>query len=217
MTVKQLYSRESVQAIDRMIISRGLPGPSLMQRAGQAAFDVLVAKWPQTKKVLIFCGVGNNAGDGYVLARLLVDANIAVDVVQVGATDKFKSDALTAYNNYLNTNSKPLQWDKNNVYNSQIVVDALFGTGLNSPLHEEYYDVVNYINQQHLPVLSLDIPSGLDANTGLPLGIAVHADVTVTFIAYKKGLFLGEAQQYCGEIVLDELGVNPRDYQEIVP
>lgn len=217
MTVKNLYSRESVRAIDQLVLARGLPGSSLMQRAGQAAFDVLISMWPQTKKALIFCGIGNNAGDGYILARLLLEAGISVDVIQVGATDKFKGDALIAYNDFLYTGSKPLQWDNNAAYDAEIIVDALFGTGLNNALKGDYFDVVKYINTRRLPVLALDIPSGLDANTGLPLGIAVHADVTVTFIAYKIGLFIGDAKQYCGKIVLDELGVNPSEYQGIRP
>lgn len=217
MTVKRLYSRESVRAIDQLVISRGTLGYSLMQRAGQAAFDVLISIWPQTTKVLIFCGTGNNAGDGYVVAQLLLAAGISVDVVQVGNADKFTGDALTAYANFLRTGVKLLQWDKSCHYEAQIIIDALFGTGLNSQLQNDYFDVVTYINQQHLPVLALDIPSGLDANTGMPLGIAVHADVTVTFIAYKIGLFMGDAKQYCGKVILDELGVKPEDYEGISP
>lgn len=217
MTVKQLYSKESVRAIDQLVISHGTSGYSLMQRAGKAAFDVLVSMWPQTKKVLIFCGIGNNAGDGYVLARLLLEASIEVDVLQIGDTYKFKDDALTAYSDFLHTGAKPSRWNKNTSYDAQIIIDALFGTGLNSSLEGDYFDVVDYINQQYQPVLALDIPSGLDANTGMPLGIAVHADVTITFIAYKKGLFFGDAKQYCGTVILDEIGVNPLDYQGIAP
>jgi len=217
MTVKKLYSKESVRAIDQLVIARGVPGYNLMQRAGQAAFDMLLSRWPQIKKVLIFCGVGNNAGDGYVLALLLLKKDIVVDVVQVGTAAKFKNDALTAYTDFLHAGFKPSQWDKNVKYAAEIVVDALFGTGLNSPVQGEYLDVVNYINQQQQPVLALDIPSGLDANTGMPLGVAVHAAVTITFIAYKMGLFVGDAKQYCGEVILNDLGINPSEYQGINP
>ncbi len=201
----KLYTREEARAIDQKLIKQGIPGYELMSRAGASATKELLTKWPDTKSVIIFCGFGNNAGDGFIVASLLKDANIKVKVISIGDIAKFTADALLAYQSAVKSNVPIEAWDSNTKYSADIFVDALLGTGLNKPIKGAVLDCVNYINSQTVPVLSIDIPTGLDANTGIPLYIAIHANVTVTFIVLKKGLFTDIATQYCGKIILAPL------------
>ncbi len=202
---KQLFTREQARAKDQELISGGIPGYELMTRAGEAAVQCLEAKWPDAKRMVIFCGLGNNAGDGYVIARICVLAGHDVLVIQVGSTEKLSGDALTAYQDAVAVGLIIKPWDVQEKYTADVFVDALLGTGLNQPIEGDILQVVYFLNSHNTSVLAVDIPTGLDANTGLPLGDAVRADVTVTFIVYKQGLFSGKAENYCGEVVLAKL------------
>ena len=209
---RELYSREEVRKLDEIALKEfSIPGIALMERAGERAFDILKQKWPEARQLAIFCGVGNNGGDGYVLARLALENNYKVVVYQLGDVSKIKGDALIAYNAAIKKGVAPILWQNNPIV-ADVIVDAILGTGLSAPLSGAWLEVVRQINSYKIPVLSLDIPTGLDANTGNPLGAAICSTITATFIGNKRGMFTGKARDYCGEIFFSSLDVPTEIY-----
>lgn len=183
-----------------------MSGLQLMHSAGLAAFNALRQRWPSQRSVTVFCGGGNNAGDGYVVAKLALAAGFAATVYTTVPLEQMKGDALTVYREFIEVGGSVLDFDGNKVADG-VIVDALLGTGLSRPVSEEYARVISWINQSGNPVLAIDVPSGLHADTGCVMGCAVKADLTVTFIALKCGLYTGLAGDYCGDIVCSSLNV----------
>jgi len=210
-----LYNKESIRFFDQQMIEHYVDsGYQLMTQAAQSVLDVINQHYPKLQYLLIFCGQGNNAGDGYVLARLAKRQNIIVQLVNLADTDRLKGDALLAYQDWLNVGGTITPLREVNYSHAQLIVDALIGTGLDRPLNSQWLGVVNTINQANLPVLAVDIPSGLDANTGATWGGAVKAKQTVTFIGLKQGMYTAQAREYCGEIIFKSLGVPIEIYQQ---
>ena len=210
----ELYNIEQVKRFDRIAIEEfSIPGFTLMERAGQFAFSVMQKKWPQVKDVTVFCGTGNNGGDGYVLSSIAKKQGYKVKVYQVG-NKNITGDALFAYNKAIENGVTIIPWDKEKI-KSDLIVDAILGTGVKGALKSEYLEVIEFINTTAIPVLAIDLPSGLDANTGVPLGATVCSDVVVTFIGLKQGLFTGQARDYYKEIFFSDLSV-PREIYEKV-
>jgi NAD(P)H-hydrate epimerase len=211
-----LYSTEQVRELDRIAIQEhGIPGLTLMTRAGQDAFSLLEKLWPGAASVVVFCGSGNNAGDGYIVAREALLLAKQVSVITLSPTVNLQGDALSAYQQYLDFGGRVIGYHKDLEIDADVIVDALLGTGLARQLTGSYVDAVDLINQSHSPVMSLDIPSGLHADSGCVLGSAVKADSTITFIGLKKGLFTGQAADYCGAIYFSSLAVPDEIYQTI--
>ncbi len=212
---RRLYTASSVRELDRIAIQEGnIPGIELMRRAGQAVFNTLVKQWPNARQVLVICGAGNNAGDGYVIARLAHEHKLNVTVVSLVSPDKLKNDALIAANEYLELGLQTTDSINGIDINSMdIIVDAILGTGLDRDVAGDYLQAINHINESNVPVISVDIPSGLNADTGNAMGSAVKADCTVTFIGQKQGLYTGEAAEYCGARIFKGLDV-PSDVYE---
>jgi NAD(P)H-hydrate epimerase len=205
-----VYSTSQVRELDRRAIElHGIPGYELMCRAGAAALDVLEASWPNARRVLVYCGAGNNAGDGYVVARLARASGLHAEVVAVVPTEGLKGDALRAAADCraAGVPIQPFHADPANGAKFDVLVDALLGTGAARTLDGDFAAAVAAIGAARKPVLALDVPSGLHADTGLPLGAAVHADVTVTFVGLKQGLFLGNASDYAGRLEFAGLGI----------
>jgi NAD(P)H-hydrate epimerase len=201
-----VYSAASVRAMDRHAIERaGIAGYELMQRAGAAALDALQRHWPDAKRITILCGAGNNAGDGYVLARLARAAGIAVRVAATAEPAKLSGDAARAFSDFDRNGGKAEPIDASSLDGADVIVDALLGTGIDRPVQGTFRDAIEAVNRARAPVLALDIPSGLDADTGLPHGAAVRATRTLTFVAPKAGLYLGESPDYVGALELAEL------------
>ncbi|NQD38952.1 NAD(P)H-hydrate dehydratase [Permianibacter sp. IMCC34836] len=175
----------------------GIPTGTLMERAGAAAFVVLRQRWPQAKRLVVVCGRGNNAGDGYVLARLGHDAGLQVSVLQLLGERKDSGDAARALARLPVT---PHAFEPGLLADADVIVDALFGIGLRGHPNAAASTVIAAINASHKPVLALDIPSGLDAETGAGASTAVHATVTTTFIARKPGLLTGRAIEAVGDL-----------------
>ncbi|PPD34797.1 MAG: bifunctional ADP-dependent NAD(P)H-hydrate dehydratase/NAD(P)H-hydrate epimerase [Methylomonas sp.] len=204
---RTLYRVAEIREAERIAIQDlGMPGLQLMQEAGHAAFKALQQRWPDQRTLTIFCGSGNNAGDGYVVARLALVAGYQLSTYSLVDPQMLRGDALTAFNDFIEAGGHL------EAFNSQqipagVIVDALFGTGLVRPVNEAYAMAISCINQSDCPVLSIDVPSGLHADSGCVMGCAVKADLTVTFIALKCGLFTGEARDYCGEIVCCSLNL----------
>jgi hydroxyethylthiazole kinase-like uncharacterized protein yjeF len=203
-----LYRAAQVRELDRTAIEDlQIPGYTLMQRAGQAAFDVLRARWPQAADLLVIAGPGNNGGDGYVVARLAHEVGISVQVLQLGDAGRLRGDALRAREHFLAAGGGVEPYAGQALPGCDVIVDALLGTGLEREVKGGFGDAIEAVNAHPAPALAVDIPSGLHADRGVPLGAAVRARCTVTFIGLKQGLFTGLAPDYCGEICFDALGV----------
>jgi NAD(P)H-hydrate epimerase len=193
-----------------------------MENAGRSCAELIKDKLAGTAnpKVCIFCGTGNNGGDGYVIARHLLNSGFKVAVIICGDRSKIKGDAKTNLDILEGLGQRVEQLDlsesdvparlKALCSGADMVVDGLFGTGLQGELGDEYKRLIEGINAQSSSILAVDIPSGLDCNTGEPLGAAIKARWTVTFAAVKKGFTLSKAvTEYTGEIFVASIGVKP--------
>lgn len=205
-----LYSIAQLRELDRRAIEdQQVPALTLMTRAGTAAWKMLQQRWPQAQRIVVFAGVGNNAGDGYVLATQARRARCQVVVVTVGDPAKLSGAAAAARARYLAAKGAEQGFSGSLPDAGDVVVDALFGIGLARPLQDHWAQAVECMNAAGKPVLALDVPSGLHADSGAVVGNAVHAAATVTFIALKTGLFTGAGPDCAGEIALEGLEIPP--------
>jgi NAD(P)H-hydrate epimerase len=203
-----IHSVQQVRAMDRYAIDRlGIPGYTLMTRAGEAALDDLHKEWPQARRILVVCGFGNNAGDGYVVARLATAAGLSVSVIALGDPDKLTGDAARAWYDFKTNGGQALAWDDVLLDSADVVVDAIFGTGLARPLSAELIERVNAISAAPCPVFALDVPSGLNADSGEVLGAAVRAHRTISFVGLKQGFYLGAGPNCTGALAFAGLGI----------
>jgi NAD(P)H-hydrate epimerase len=197
----EIYSVESVRAIDQAAINdAGIGGYTLMTRAAAAAVDEAQARFPDAKRWQVICGSGNNGGDGYVLARLVAARGIGVSVLAVSSPDSLQGDAATAYQDFAAEGGAAAMYEGTLDEEAELLVDALLGSGLERDVEGTYAEVVDAINRHPAPVLALDVPSGLNADTGSVMGVAVEADLTVTFVGLKRGLLLKEGPGHVGEL-----------------
>ncbi|MBS1211464.1 MAG: YjeF-related protein [Proteobacteria bacterium] len=208
-----LYRASQVRAMDRYAIEHlGIPGSELMLRAASAAFEILRERWPAARTVSVLCGSGNNGGDGYVLARLARQAGLDVRAYPAADPTGLHGDALTAFHAYRDAEGPVLDFIPEGFEGAAVLVDGLLGTGLDRPVSGLYEQIIAAVNRFRGKVLALDIPSGLNADTGCVMGAAVKAEVTVTFIGLKQGLFTGEGPECCGEVMFADLDT-PREVQ----
>ncbi|MGJ0483679.1 MAG: NAD(P)H-hydrate dehydratase [Methylomicrobium sp.] len=211
-----LYSAAQVRELDRIAIEEfKIPGYKLMCRAGKAVFEGITRKWPETRSLTVWCGSGNNAGDGYIIARLALQAGLDALAVCVGDPEKLEGDALTAFRDYTQTGGRAEPFHSGQMIETDLLIDALLGTGLDRPVTGLYAEAIEAINRAGVPVVAVDIPSGLNADTGNAMGCAVKADCTVSFIGLKRGLFTGQAAEYVGEIIYDALEVPDDVFKQI--
>lgn len=210
-----LYRAEQVRAMDRYAIQQlGISGTVLMERAGAAAFSLLQRHWPQVRTIVVICGTGNNGGDGFVVARLAAEAGLDVRVLLLGDSNHLQGDALAASQRLQSVDIDPVPFDPGLLAQCDLVVDAILGIGLQGPVEGERAAAIESLNQTGLPVLALDIPSGLDADSGEVQGIAVKAASTISFIGRKRGLYTGQATDYCGEIHFEGLSLPTTVYAQ---
>lgn len=202
-----VYAAAQVRELERLAIASGLSGDELMRRAGAAAFELLRKRWPSAHRLAIVAGRGNNAGDGFVVARLAKAAGLAVDVLSVAPEAELAGEAARAAAECRAANVAIDAFDRRTLDRADVVVDALLGTGLSRPVDGGMRSAIESVNAARAPVLALDIPSGLDADTGWPNPTAVQADTTISFLGLKQGLFLGAAAVHCGKLEFDGLGV----------
>jgi len=216
-------TRDEVRAVDSWAINEiGVPGAVLMENAGRSCAELIREKLcgVERPKVCMFCGSGNNGGDGYVIARHLMNSGIRVVVVLCAEYKKIKGDARVNLEILERLGHPVDRLDLKNVdiaervryyaAGADMIVDALFGTGLRGELRAEYRELIRSINSLKGPVLAVDIPSGLDCDSGEVLGEAIRADYTVTFVAAKKGFTAPESTEYTGEIYICSIGVEPK-------
>ncbi len=213
-----LYTAAQVNALDAAAIKQHkIPGLCLMERAAQAVFRQLKDTYLQpNSRLAVVCGVGNNAGDAYVIARLAHLDGVAVEVLQLGDVKKLRGDALTAYQHLQAVGVSVQVFSSALLHSATLIVDGIFGTGLDRPVSGEWAAAIAAINAHPVPVIAVDIPSGLQADSGNVLGLAVVAAMTVSFIGLKQGFFTGAGVDHCGQMVFDDLRV-PHDIYQQVP
>ncbi len=213
-----IYSAAQVRALDAWEIEkRRVPSFTLMTRAAEGSMKILRARWPQAKRVVVVCGAGNNGGDGYVLARLARAAGLEALVLAAAPPDKLGGDARRAQEEWLATGGSAHPFVADALSGSDLIVDALLGIGLTGTPRPDALAVIRAINAAKRPVLALDIPSGVDADSGAVAEAAVRAEVTVSFVGLKSGLFLGAGPEHAGVVLLDDLGVVPPLSPEFTP
>jgi len=202
-----LFSNTEIRAIESKAIEAGQTAFQLMRNAGEAALQVLIDKWPDATTISVCCGKGNNAGDGLVLAALAKAKAFQVTVYNIADDNHLSDTAQQALKMCRDADVDIKPFDEHTVLEADVIVDALLGTGLKGEVGEPYAKAITAINLAECSVLSLDVPSGLNADTGEIHGLSVNAALTMTFIALKKGLFTGTAPAYAGEIKCSDLNI----------
>jgi NAD(P)H-hydrate epimerase len=201
-------SRSEVRDLDRRAIHEyGVPGVVLMENAGRGAAELMTRLNPQRQRVTIFCGPGNNGGDGFVIARHLQNLGYPIDL-WVAGPPKPGTDADVNYRIWQRTGaiSQLSSAEDIQLLGAGWIVDALFGTGLDRPLAAPFDRLVERINASGNPILAVDIPSGLDCDTGQPMGLTVRASQTATFVALKRGFLESAAKPWIGEVHVIDIG-----------
>lgn len=203
-----VYTPDQVREIDRIAISElGIAGYELMTRAGQAVFDQGRRRFPDARRWLVLCGAGKNAGDGYIVARLARAGGCDVAVAALSDPHRLTGDAARAWRDFQQAGGLVSQFSDALCADAEIVIDALLGTGLTRSLEGAYLRAVESVNAGPAPIISVDIPTGLSGDSGRVLGAAVKAQLTVTFIARKQGLYLGAGPEHAGDVIFAGLGV----------
>ncbi len=215
-----LYTCDQTRELDSIAITQAeIPGIVLMKRAGRSAYDQLLKKWPSATYLAIFCGSGNNGGDGYIVAGLAAQNCIAVSLYSTVDPSSLSGDAEKAKDFALaqgldiqtieNSEGSEKAGERITLPNGPgtVVVDGLLGTGFRGELTSSLRAVTKVINASELPVLALDIPSGLEGDSGAADSHAVKADLTTTFVGVKQGLLTGKGPALCGELSYDNLGI----------
>lgn len=219
MTVEtqRLYTAGQVQRLDKCAIEdHGIPGIDLMELAGGCVYEQATLKFPESRHWLVFCGGGNNGGDGYIVARLAREAGLNVVVCALKSMDSLSGDAATAASRWRQAGGETRAWPVRGIEVYDLLVDALLGTGLDRAPAGHYGDAIELINQAPAGVVAVDIPSGLNADTGQVLGTAAVADLTVTFIGRKRGLYTADGPDYAGSIKFSDLQT-PDSVRDSIP
>ena len=210
--MKNIYSRQQIKQVDQAA-ARFLQMSSyeLMQKAGESIYTYV----QHEPEILVVAGKGNNAGDGFIIAELAIRHGKKATVWSLESTENLPPDAKSAAAQYLNAGGKiiydkPLkQW--------ACIVDAIFGTGLSAEVTGKFAQAINWINLQNSKIVAIDIPSGLDADTGIIRGCAINANITVSVICYKAGSMTNNGKDQCGQLFLEELQVPSEAFQGIKP
>jgi len=204
----RLYTAEQVRRLDKCAIEdHGIPGIDLMERAGRVVFDQARLEFPESRNWLVFCGGGNNGGDGYIVARLAREADLSAVVCALKSTDSLSGDAATAATRWHEAGGETYMWPVREIERHDLIVDALLGTGLDRAPAGDFGDAIDQINLTDAPVVAVDIPSGLNADTGSVMGKAAEADLTVTFIGRKRGLYTTDGADFAGIIKFSDLQI----------
>lgn len=209
-----LYTAAQARTLDRVAAERyGLDGLTLMRRAGESAFALLKRRWPDARRLLVLCGPGSNGGDGFWLAKCAHADGLQVEVGTLAGCDV----GAAAYRALVETGVVAQLLEGADLPDADVIVDALYGIGLSRPLDGVSAAVVAEINRRQTPILALDVPSGLDADTGTVLGSAVRATATVSFIGWKRGLFTAAGPDHAGALELATLDVPAASFDGIAP
>ena len=218
--MEKSLTREEMRELDRKAIEEyKIPGIVLMENAGRNLAEEILQMIddPHQAKVAILCGKGNNGGDGFVVARHLHNHSIHVDVFLIARVSDILKDGDTGTNLQILLNMKipvneildipGVNSILKELHNYNILADALFGTGLSGDVREPFKTLIGGVNNLNKTIISVDIPSGLDCNTGKILGVAIKATKTVTFAIAKKGFFLNDGPSYTGKVIVSDIGI----------
>ncbi len=214
MSRQELLTNEDMSRADRMVIADGTPGIELMEQAGQVCADEIRAAFPDAKRIAVLCGPGNNGGDGFVIARLLQEAGLEVQLGLLGSLDKLKGDAAQAAERW---DGKIGLMTTAVLKGADLVVDAIFGAGLSRPLDGVPARMIAELKSGQVPVVAVDVPSGVDGNTGQIRGAAFMADLTVSFFRGKPGHYLMPGREMCGRVVVRDIGIGETVLEGICP
>lgn len=209
----EVLTTAEMERADRLAIAAGTPGFALMLSAGQAVAEAaidLVEEGP----IVVVVGRGNNGGDGFVAAAELVARGREVSVILLCERDSLQADAASAARGWKHP---VLPFNPQAIGKPALIIDALFGAGLNRPIKGEPYDMIEAINANGAPVLSIDLPSGINGTTGAVMGVAVRATETVTFFRRKPGHLLLPGRIHCGHVRLVDIGIESQVLSEIAP
>jgi hydroxyethylthiazole kinase-like uncharacterized protein yjeF len=217
----KIATAEQMQELDRKAIEAyRIPGIVLMENAGKGAAEVMCHTFPDIhkKKIAVIAGKGNNGGDGLVIARYLLNQGISVRVYLLTDPRGLRGDAETNFNIFQRMkgevisvpSSKDYQKIKRDLEKFDLLVDGIFGTGLDAEVRGYYREVIDHLNLLQRPIISIDIPSGLDANTGKPLGTAIRAFLTITFGLPKIGQLISPGFDYVGKVKIIDIGIPKR-------
>ena len=215
----KVLTSAQIQKLDRWAIETiGIPSLVLMENAGRQVAEEVIKKLKGKKLafVAVVCGLGNNAGDGFVAARYLANAGVKTVVYVIGMKQKLKDDALINYHAAKNLRIPVVSVNVadhavlRDLGRADVVIDAIFGIGLNRPIEEPFKSMIESVNRLKKYVIAVDVPSGLDATTGKVLGTCMKARQTVTFTAAKTGLLKASARPFTGKIVVLDIGIPRR-------
>jgi len=213
-----LYRASQIRQVELRFAKNNPQGTyPLMQAAGKAAFQQLQSVWPDARKILVLTGKGNNGGDGYLLARLASEQGLKVTLCPFFSADQIQGDAILALNSLAANSVQMVSWDKlkhkgestANLKQYDLIVDAMLGTGIQGAVREPFVEAIAAVNCSGVPVLAIDVPSGLNADSGHRFNQAVKANATITFVAHKRGLFTAEAVDHIGQLQLATLDIPP--------
>lgn len=212
-TPTSLYHNKTLRQLDAYVINQGLMSEeTLMQHAAAATLEAILSKWPAVRRMVIFCGKGNNAGDGYTLAKLALAKGLMVQVVAVANPDSLSGIAQAAWQACVDALIPIHPFTTDLDIAADVMVDALLGSGISGEVAEPFASAIRWLNQNATPTVAIDIPSGLDPDLGGICGVAVKAQLTVTFYGYRQGLFTHEGPALCGEIRCNDLNAPIKDY-----
>lgn len=209
-----LLTPSEMYEADRLTIEGGISGPELMENAGSALTETILARWPEPAHVAILCGPGNNGGDGFVVARQLAEHGWTCSLYLLIDRQRLTGDAAWAAGCW---DGAVKRFDQLNLDGVGLVVDAIFGAGLNRGLEGLVADVVETVRQSGVPVVSVDIASGVDGASGQVSTTAVQAELTVTFFRKKPGHLLLPGRLYCGETRVAQIGIEASVLKTINP
>ncbi len=212
-----LYDIESIYRLDRTAVEvDGLSEISLMQRAGERVWREISSRWPDITRITIFAGSGNNGGDAFVVAGLARQQGIEVQLIVRGDLSRQSETSAHFRSLWLQGDGDIVESNQQDIV-GEVIVDGLLGIGLTRELDNDWQVLIQQINQANAVRVAIDIPSGLNANTGIAQPCAVEADLTVTFIGAKVGQYLSDGPDYCGELVFDDLGISSRTSRSQAP
>jgi NAD(P)H-hydrate epimerase len=204
----KLYQREQVYDLDQMAIQQDAqPGLQLMQKAALAVWRAVQERWADLSSILVLAGPGNNGGDAFAVAMLAREAGYKVEIVTVGDLSRQSSESACYRQQWLDAGECISEWS-GRFPDCELIIDGLLGIGLNKSLNADWQCMIVAVNEYSAKKVCIDIPSGLNANTGNAMPCAIQAHLTVSFIARKVGCFIADGPDYCGEVVFDDLGLS---------